>query len=234
MRMGMGVAGVLIVTAAAVAGAQSLPAGLEPNTRRVLESVIDSARTLGLPVEPLFAKAAEGKLKQASDAQIISAVRSLAGRFRIIRSELGANLDVASVTAAATAVGVGIPVSAIRGMRDAAAGSPTAAADLAGALVTATDLVAQRVSATSAVTAVQSLLARRASAEQFARLRAGVGETIAAGRSPDQAARSATESIVRGLPPGPPSITPVKPPAAGDVATDARVPSATSTTRNPR
>jgi hypothetical protein len=181
----------------------SLPAGFDAPTRAALESIVDSARASGLPVEPLFAKAAEGKLKNAPDAQIVAAVRSLASRFRVIRTELGSTLDVGSMSAAATAMGVGVPIAAIRSMRDAASGSPNAPADLAGALVTATDLVAQRVSPASAVSAVQALLARRASPEQFARLRATVGETIAAGRPPDQAASKASQSIVKALPPPP-------------------------------
>lgn len=226
----------MLVLVPAILGAQSqvLPAGLEPETRVSLEAIIDSARAAGLPVDPLFAKAAEGKLKRASDAQIVAAVRSLSGRFRSIRSEMGATLEATTMSAAATAIAVGIPISAIREMRDAAAGSPSANADLTGALVTATDLVAQRVSPASAIAAVQSLLARRASPDQFARLRAGVGETIAAGRSPDQAARNATESIVKGLPAAPPAVTTIKPPDAGDQPADPRVPLAPSTSRNPR
>jgi hypothetical protein len=222
------------IPALALAQVSALPSGFSQQTRAALEQVIDSARGDGLPVGPLFAKAAEGKLKQATDAQVIVAVSSLANRFRAIRSEMGTSLDVASMTSAATALTVGIPISAIRGMRDAAAGSPTASADLAGALVTAADLVAQRVSPTSAVTAVQSLLARRATPDQFARLRAGVGETIAAGRSPDQAARSATESIVKGLPSTLPGSTITKPPLDGDGSAGPRVLSTPSTMRNPR
>jgi hypothetical protein len=214
------------------AQAATLPSGLSQPTKVVLERVIDSARMDGIPVEPLFAKVAEGKLKQAADAQIVTAVRALANRLRSIRSEIGPALDVPSMTAAATALASGIPIAAIRDMRDAAAGSPSASADLAGALITATDLVAQRVSPASATAAVQSLLARRAAPEQFARLRASVGETIAAGRAPDQAAKTASESIVKGLPPSLPSITTVKPPVIGDASGDAQVPSAPSTTRN--
>jgi hypothetical protein len=235
MRMGMGMGMAMAsLPVLLVAQTPTLPAGLDAQSKVALEHIIDSARVSGLPLEPLVAKAAEGKLKQASDPQIVAAVRSLANRFRAIRSELGTTLDVPSMTAAATAIAVGIPISAIRGMRDASAGSPTASADLAGALVTATDLVAQRVSPASAVTAVQSLLARRATPEQFARLRAGVGETIASGRAPDQAIRSATESIVKTLPPSPPPLTITKPPQPGDASSDARVPMAPSTTRNPR
>ena len=217
-------------------GAQTptLPAGFDAAARAAIERIVDSARSAGLPVEPLYAKAAEGKLKQAPDAQIVVAVRALSARFRSLRAELGPTLDVASMSAAATALSAGIPLSSIRDMRDAAAGSRDPAADFAGALVTATDLVAQRVSPESATAAVQSLLARRATPEQFARLRAGVGEVIAGGRSPDVAARNASEAIVKSLPPPPPTVTTIKPPLAGDAPPDARVPSTPSTTRNPR
>ena len=230
------IAALVTMALPALLGAQAptLPPGLGQPTKVALEQIIDSARTAAIPVDPLFAKVAEGRLKQASDAQIIAAVRSLANRLRSIRSEVGPTLDVPSMTAAATALAVGISISAIRDMRDAAAGSPTASADLAGALVTAADLVAQRVSPTSATAAVQSLLARRAAPEQFARLRASVGETIALGRSPDQAAKAASESIVKALPSSLPSITTVKPPSIGDAPAAARVPPAPSTTRNSR
>lgn len=211
-----------------------LPAGFTEQTRAALERVIDSARTDGVPLEPLFAKAAEGKLKQAGEPQIIAAVRSLAARFRSIRAEMGSTLDVPSMSAAATALAVGIPISAIRDMHAAAAGSATASADLAGALVAATDLVAQRVSPMAATAAVQSLLVRRAAPEQFARLRASVGETIAGGRAPDQAAKAASESIVKGLPPSLPSIPTLKPPLIGDASTGVQVPPATSNPRNSR
>ena len=233
-KLGLGLRIVLLALATATTGraqSSSLPAGLDRATQASLEQVIDSARRLGLPVQPLFAKAAEGKLKQASDAQIIAAVRSLAGRFRDLRAELGATLDAQGMSAAATALLAGIPVSAIRDLRDAAAGSRDPAADLAGALVAATDLVAQHVSPSSAATAVQSLLVRRASPEQYVRLRAAVSQDIASGRSPDQAARSTTEAIVKVLPPAP--LGTIKPPEVGDAVFGARVPSAPATMRNP-
>lgn len=229
-------AAALLVVTATLANAQSpgLPAGLEAPTREALEQIIDSARALGLPVQPLYAKAAEGRLKQAADAQIIGAVRGLANRFREIRASVASPMDVATMTAAATALSAGVPLAAIRDMRDAATGARNPDADLAGALVAVTDLVAQRVSTASAVSAVQSLLARRADPEQYARLRAGVGDFIAAGRSPDQAVRSTTETIVRTLPPAPATSSPIRPPLGGDAPGDSQVSKAPTTSRNPR
>jgi hypothetical protein len=190
----------------------SLPPGLDERTRATLDLIVDSARVAGMPIEPLYAKAAEGKLKQATDAQIINAVRSLSNRFREIRAGLGTTLDAASMSAAATALSAGVSVTAIRDLRDAAIGARDPGADFAGALVTLTDLVGQKVSTASAVAAVQSLLARRASPEQFARLRVGVGDVIGSGKSPDQAARATTEAIVKTIPPVPPPTAAIKPP----------------------
>ena len=220
--------------AAAVGQAASLPAGLDPAARVTLEQIIDSARVAGLPVQPLYAKAAEGKLKAASDAQIVSAVRALSNRFREIRAGVDSSMEMATMTAAATALAAGVPLAAIRDMRAAAVGSRNPEGDLAGALVAVTDLVAQRVSTASAVSAVQSLLARRADPDQYVRLRAGVGDFIAAGRSPDQAVRSTTETIVKTMPPAPVAGPPTRPPLGGDAPGDPRVPSTPTTSRNPR
>jgi hypothetical protein len=203
----------LLLGAAAIAGAQerpSLPSGLEAKTRTTIEQLADSMRSEGLPDAPLFAKAAEGRLKRATDAQIVLAVRGLATRFRQIRAGLGTSVDAGTMTAAATALSAGVTLPVIRHMYDAA--GTQASTDLAGALVTVTDLVIQQVPVASAVTAVQSLLVRRASPEQYTKLRLGVTNGILAGQNPDEAARVNAESIVRLLPPAPSVTSAGKPP----------------------
>jgi hypothetical protein len=206
----------MLAAVATSAGAQQrgvLPTGLEPQTRLTIEQLADSLRSAGLPTEPIYAKAAEGKLKQATDAQIIGAVRSLARRFGEIRAALGRSIDDASMSAAATAFAAGVPLPAIRGLSDAAGVAGNAGGDFATALVTVTDLVSHGVASPFAVTAVQSLLARRASVEQYTRLRMGVMDDILAGRSPDQAVRTRSDAIVRSLPATPPVTPGTKPPA---------------------
>jgi hypothetical protein len=192
----------------------TLPAGLEPQTRQLIEQIADSLRTVGLPDMPLYEKAAEGKLKQASDAQIVAAVRGLARRFGEIHSSLGSSLDVASMSAAATALSAGVPLPAIKGLHDAAGSARDANADFVTALITLTDLVAQRVPSAPAASAVQSLLARRAPADQYARLRLDVTQDIVAGRAPDQAVRARTDAIIRSLPASQALPAPIKPPLA--------------------
>jgi hypothetical protein len=205
----------LLATSAQAQERAALPAGLEGQTRQIIDQLADSLRAAGLPADPLYAKAAEGKLKQATDAQIIAAVRGLARRFGEIRSSLGQSVDVAVMSAAATALSAGVPLPAIHDLREAAGGSHDANTDFATALVTLTDLVSQRVPTAPAVSAVQSLLARRAPVDQYARLRIGVTDDIVAGRSPDQAVRARTEAIVRSLPATPPVLTTTKPPPIG-------------------
>jgi hypothetical protein len=204
----------LVAMRARAQGHAALPTGLEPQTRQIVEQLADSLHAVGLPADAVYAKVAEGKLKQATDAQIIVAVRSLARRFGEIRAGLGESIDAAAMSAAATALSSGVPLPAIRGLRDAAGGPRDTNADFATALVTLTDLISQRVPATSATLAVQSLLARRAPADQYARLRIGVTDDIVAGRSPDQAVRARTEAIVRSLPAAAPVSTTIKPPLA--------------------
>jgi hypothetical protein len=206
-------AGVLLVLSGSPSrgqGSATLPAGLEVQTRHTIEVLADSLRAAGLPVEPLYAKVAEGKLKQATDVQIIAAVRGLARRFRDLRSAIGAPLGAAALSAASTALSSGVPMPAIVGLFGAAGTDRNADADFTTALITLTDLVEQRVPPASATTAVQSLLARRAPADQYARLRVEVRDEIGAGRSPDQAVRARADAIVRSLPMlGPPAA--VKP-----------------------
>ena len=209
------VACALIAVSASVGSGQghaALPSGLDPQTRRAIELLMDSLRSTGLPVDPVIAKVAEGKLKQANDAQIISAARGLARRFREVQAAIGSPLDAPAMSAAATALSSGVAMPAIVGLFYAAGTDRNADADFTTALITLTDLVEQRVPASSAATAVQSLLARRAPPDQYARLRVEVRDEIAAGTPPEQAARGRSDAIVRGLPTLPSSPR-TKPPA---------------------
>src|SRR3989442_14273703 len=51
---------------------------LDPDTRARVSAEIDSARTGGLPTEPLIQRALEGVLKGAGSDRIVAAVRRLA------------------------------------------------------------------------------------------------------------------------------------------------------------
>ena len=49
---------------------------LDPNTRFVVEVIIDSARVAGVPTRPLLLKALQGAAYHADNRHIIAAVRS--------------------------------------------------------------------------------------------------------------------------------------------------------------
>lgn len=188
----------------AVATAQSSTTaltGLGAPARAEVERVIDSARVAGLPVDPLYDKVAEGQLKEARDADIVTAVRSLAKRFVDVRAALGPGLDAGAMSAAATALRGGLPMARIQQLAKASAGSAHANTDLTVALITVADLLQQRVPMEPAVTSIESLLKRRAPDDQFARLRLGVQADIVGGKTPEAAMRGRFDLIIKSIRP---------------------------------
>ena len=62
---------------------------LDPETRSLVVSVVDSARAAGLPSEPLIQRALEGVTKGAPSPRIVAAVRRLAIDLGTARGALG-------------------------------------------------------------------------------------------------------------------------------------------------
>src|SRR5260370_11360230 len=73
--------------------------GLDPDTRARVSAVIDSARTAGLPTEPLIQRALEGALKGAGSDRIVATVRRLAVDLGVARSALGSGASSAQLEA---------------------------------------------------------------------------------------------------------------------------------------
>src|SRR5260370_16293860 len=80
---------------------------LDPDTRARVSAVIDSARTAGLPTEPLIQRALEGALKGAGSDRIVAAVRRLAVGLGVARSALGSGASSAELEAGAAALPAG-------------------------------------------------------------------------------------------------------------------------------
>jgi len=180
--------------------AADLPAQLAPATRLAIARLGDSLRAARLPDEPLYAKAAEGVLKGAEDARIIAAVRTLARELAEARAALGSGADDADLVAAASALHVGASPAMLTQLRDThrAAGGG-ARSSLATPLVALADLLTRRVPAAAAAAAIDSLVARRAPADDFAALRAAVGRDIDAGRAPEASVVQRTQILLRGI-----------------------------------
>jgi hypothetical protein len=180
-------------------GTADLPAQLSLATRQLIARLGDSLRAAHLPDEPLYAKAAEGVLKGADEARILSAVRTLARDLGAARAALG-SVDDADLVAAASALHVGASPATLRQLREtqlATAGKSRSS--LATAFVALADLLTRRVPPVIASAAIDSLVARRAPSEDFAALGAGVERDIDAGRSPESAVLQRTQVLLRGL-----------------------------------
>jgi hypothetical protein len=76
------------------ATAQSVSlAQLDPNSRYIIDLVIDSAVAAGLPTKSLLSKALEGISKKADGRRIVDAVRKHLGNLRTARTALGPVTD---------------------------------------------------------------------------------------------------------------------------------------------
>ena len=185
---------------------------LDSATQVIVMRSMDSARTRGLPVEPLVDKALEGATKRAAGPRIQAAVSALLRRLELARDALAPNPGPRDIAAGADALAYGATREALTAMR-AIRPNESVAVPL-GVL---TQLVASGVSVSRATRAVAELLRRGARDEQLIALNEDVRSYVAAGASPE----AALDVRARGL-------TAVLPPAGGAVAGDVSAPGTTS------
>ena len=130
-----------------------LAARLDPATRTAVTAIVDSARAVGLPTEPLIDKALEGATKRASGDRITVAVRVLAAQLRAARATLGASSTEAEIIAGAEVLDAGIGPAVLSRIRQSRQRRPVTVA-----LATLSDLVAVGVPADTASAALLSLV----------------------------------------------------------------------------
>ena len=169
--------------AAGVARAQDprLMHRLDSTTLALVGALMDSARTAGLPVEPLVQRALEGAAKHAEPDRIVAAVRRLAGELGVARAALGNESSPAELDAGASALRAGVRPEDLTLLRQRRTQSLTVA------LAALTDLVVGGVPPDSAASAVL-VLAARARDDQIADFRRAVERDIALGATPAAAA----------------------------------------------
>ena len=188
------------------ARANRLDGKLDLETQAVVLRTLDSARTNGLPMEPLVDKALEGVTKRAAGARIQAAVSSLLRRLEAARDALAPNPTPRDITAGADALAFGATPDALKTMR-AIRPNESVAVPL-GVL---TQLVASGVPVGRATRVVADLLRRGARDEQLIALNDDVRSYVAAGASPEVALDVRTRGLNAVLPP----------PGAAGVAADA-------------
>jgi hypothetical protein len=167
---------------------------LDARTRTAVVAIIDSARIVDLPVEPLIDKALEGAAKKASSQQIIAAVRTFAGQLGEARRALGRNSTEGELVGGAQAIRAGIPVQQLERLRAVRAG-----VRIASALTVVSDLVAREVPMDTAVAVVSGLVRASATDDQLLAVRADIETDILAGKPPAVAASTRGQALEQTL-----------------------------------
>lgn len=154
---------------------------LDPETRALVASLVDSARVAGLPPEPLIRRALEGGAKGASADRILAAVRRLAADLGRARVALGSSAAPLELEAGAAALRAGASPAVLAQLRSARHQS------LLVPLAVLADLVASGVPPDSAAAAVLVLAGSLRDAD-LVEFRRAVERDIALGASPATAA----------------------------------------------
>jgi hypothetical protein len=170
---------------------------LDGETRDAVLRTLDSARTHGLPTEPLVDKALEGATKKAAGSRIQAAVSMLMRRLETARDALAPNPTPRDIAAGADALAYGATRDALKAMR-AIRPNESVAVPL-GVL---TQLVASGVPVGRATRVVSDLLRRGARDEQLIALNEDVRSYVANGASPEVALDVRTRGLNAVLPPG--------------------------------
>jgi hypothetical protein len=208
---------VALALMAVQANAQDARLGrLDRRVQTEIEALLDSARRLGMPTEPVVDKALEGAAKRAPNERILVVVRSRFRELIAARSALGSGATEPELIAAADALHGGASAQVISTLRGRRPNVP-----LTIPLAVLADLIARGVPADTASSAVLALAATPATDAQFAALRDDIERDIAKGAPPAIAASVRT----RGLPPGAriPTAAEAASPTGGN-ATDVRRP----------
>lgn len=168
----------LAITSAASAQEARLVGRLPDATRAQVDAILNTARTAGLPTEPLVDRALEGAAKRASGEAIVGAVNRLLGELRTARLAFGEQAHPAELTAAASALRAGATRADLVRLKQLRPNQPLTVP--AGVLA---DLVAAGVATETGISAVLALASNAGDADYIA-FRRNVERDIAQGASP--------------------------------------------------
>jgi hypothetical protein len=174
---------------------------LERSVRYSVEVLMDSARLMGLPTGPIESKALEGLAKNKPGRVILNAARNVFRSLRDARAVLGPKASVDELTAAASALNIGITQSELAGLSRAQQGK-----HLTVPLVVLVDLISRGVPRDTASQTISQLWHRGAADEDFLGLWRGVERDIVSGADPGAALLNRAREVPSRSPP------PVSPP----------------------
>jgi hypothetical protein len=153
---------------------------LDPVTSTAVQQLVDSARALQLPTEPLVQKALEGSTLGAGGDRIRSAVGALLGQLARAREALGPSVTDAELTAGAGALRAGIGAETLQRLRVLREGRP-----LVVPLSVLTDLVAEGMTTEAAARSVFDLARTGRPDDDFVALRRRVQTELRSGAGRD-------------------------------------------------
>jgi len=186
---------IMAVPALAAQGPDPL-AKLDAATRRVVQSLLDSARAEGLPQEPVLSQAQLGMSRHASGTRIAQVVRTVFLSLREARATLGASANRGELTAAAAALQAGIPTSALVDLRASGHGK-----SIMVPLVVLADLVTRGVPSDTASHTILRLWMGGAGDADLLGLPKAVEQDIVSGAAPGDALLNRARTIPIRLPP---------------------------------
>ena len=204
--------GALLLLAAAPVAAQSVSPDpldrLDQTSRYAVESLVDSAQTLGLPSKALLSVAYQGISMRVDGRRIVRAVRQKLQGMLDARAALGPSLSEAELSAAADVLQAGVPADQLQRFRSTRPGRP-----LAYALVVLGDLITRGVPIEEASATIAQLWQKGAGDADFSGLWRGVEQDILQGQSPGAALQQRAREFPGRAPPSklPPNARPETP-----------------------
>ena len=204
MRFIHALSAALVVALHAAVRAQDarLAGRLDAATLASVSAIVDSARTQGIPADPLVEKALQGAAKHADGARIVAVVSQFRVELAASRGAIGAQSTEAEIVAGASALHAGASPADLSTIRHERGDAP-----LTVPLGTLADLVAQGVPVNAAVNAIETLASRNAADGDYLSVRSDVASDVAQGASPAAAAHLRASGIAvhgppAGVPPG--------------------------------
>jgi hypothetical protein len=184
---------------------------LDPETAAAVGAIVDTARSKGLPTDPLVARALEGASRHAPGPRIVAAVSGLSEALEASREALGPASSDAELIAGATALAAGVSADTLVSLRTA-----RRKASLLVPLVVLTDLVTRGVPVETASSAVVAASRTRARDADLMRLRQRIDQDIRAGAPPGSATIQRTRKLIGSLQGSiAPQVSPGRPPSPG-------------------
>lgn len=158
---------------AAAQAAQPMTADADANAQ--LAALVETARSNGLPIDPIVAKVQYGRVVKADPSRIVASARAIAARLEIARDAL-APATAIDISAGADALGAGATKEALREVRSAS-GSRSVVMPLA----VLAQLLGSSVPLKRATEIVTSFLRRGASPEQLVAFGNNVNDDVTHG-----------------------------------------------------